>query len=62
MEERTPKSDGLFNAAKEIMVAYLEMTEYFIQSVCMSVDLSIFSEIFTQNKIEILLIAEEIRI
>lgn len=51
MEERVPKSDGLFNMPKEIMVAYLEITEYFILFVCMSVDLSIFSEIFTQNKI-----------
>lgn len=62
MEERVPKSDDLFNMGKEIMVAYLEITEDFILSVCMPVDLSIFSEIFTQNKIQILLISEEIRI
>lgn len=51
MEERVPKSDDLFNMGKEIMVAYLEITEDFILSDCMPVDLSIFSEIFTQNKI-----------
>lgn len=51
MEERVPKSDGLFNMAKEIMVTCLEITEYFILSVFMSVNLSIFPEIFTQNKV-----------